>query len=178
MTEVIREMTTADISDLEAFFAGVPAEDRTFFKDDVTDSAVVGRLASADRFIRRVGTVDDAAIVAFAALVPGVERSGHVADLRLVVAAGGRRRGLGTRLARNMLVEAVTHGFTKVTIDIAADNPGAIHMFRGLGFQPEALLRDHLRDADGELRDLVVLAHHVCEQWEIMQTVGIVEALG
>ena len=46
-----------------------------------------------------------------------------------------------------------------------------------MGFQPEALLRDHLRDPDGRLHDLVMLAHGVDEQWSAMLAVGLDDAV-
>jgi RimJ/RimL family protein N-acetyltransferase len=77
-----------------------------------------------------------------------------------------------------MLLEAVQHGFRKVTVDIAAGSEGAIRMFQELGFQGEALLRDHLCDPDGQLHDIVVLAHAVDEQWSGMLSAGMEEAVG
>ena len=38
-------------------------------------------------------------------------------------------------------------------------------MFRALGFDPEALLTDHVRDRSGALRDLMILAQSVEAQW-------------
>ena len=38
-----------------------------------------------------------------------------------------------------------------------------IAMFRSLGFDPEALLSDHVRDRAGDMRDLLVLSHSVHE---------------
>ena len=72
----------------------------------------------------------------------------------------------------------VQHGFKKVTFDIAADNEAAIRMFRDLGFQPDALLCDHLCDEHGDLHDLVILAHAVDEQWSRMLTAGMDGAVG
>jgi hypothetical protein len=40
------------------------------------------------------------------------------------------------------------------------------------------LLRDHIRDRSGQLRDLMVLAHHVGETWSGMATVGVDQELG
>src|SRR3982750_3425570 len=54
----------------------------------------------------------------------------------------------------------------------------ALALFTDLGFTGEALLRDHIRDRGGELRDLMVLAHHVSDTWSGMDTVGIAEELG
>ena len=53
----------------------------------------------------------------------------------------------------------------------------AIGMFEALGFEPEALLRDHVRDKTGELRDLVVLAHIVEGTWSGMASAGLEDAL-
>jgi hypothetical protein len=50
-------------------------------------------------------------------------------------------------------------------------------MFRSHGFDPEALLKDHVRDADGELRDLMILAYAVEESHAAMAAVGITESL-
>jgi ribosomal protein S18 acetylase RimI-like enzyme len=174
----VREMGPQDADALRQFFAEVPTDDRTFFKEDISDAqALASRWIADERSVRRLEFDDDGALVAFAALSPGVERMSHVADFRLVVAARARRRGLGRGLARCMLLEAVRQGFRKVAVDIAADNGGAIRMFRELGFQPEALLRDHLCDPNGELHDLVILAHAVDEQWSGMLTAGMDEAV-
>jgi L-amino acid N-acyltransferase YncA len=179
MTTDVREMRPEDAEPLCRFFADVPADDRTFFKEDIADArAVADRWIADEQSVRRVALGDGGEVVAFAALSPGVARTAHVADLRLVVAAAARGQGLGRALARRMLVEAVQQGFRKVTVDIAADNDGAIRMFQELGFQPEALLRDHLCDADGQLHDLAVLAHAVDEHWSGMLTAGIDEAVG
>jgi hypothetical protein len=50
-------------------------------------------------------------------------------------------------------------------------------MFSGLGFTGEALLRDHIRDGDGQLHDLVVLAHLVEESWSTLDAVGLADAI-
>jgi RimJ/RimL family protein N-acetyltransferase len=44
---------------------------------------------------------------------------------------------------------------------MTVDQKGAIALFEGLGFSPEAVLRDHVRDRDGRKHDLVVLSHDV-----------------
>jgi L-amino acid N-acyltransferase YncA len=179
VTADVREMRREDVDALCRFFAEVPADDRTFFKEDIADAkAVAERWVADERSVRRLAFDDDGAVVGFATLSPGVERTSHVADLRLVVAANARGQGLGRSLARGMLLEAVQHGFRKVTVDIAADHDAAIRMFRELGFQPEALLRDHLCDPNGELHDLAVLAHGVDEHWSGMRAAGIDEAVG
>ena len=178
MKHEIREPGANDMEQLRQFLADVPARDHTFLKEDPSDPAVVERWLTTDTpAVRRVAVDADGAIVAAAALRAGVGRSGHVADLRLVVGASTRGHGLGRAMARQMLVEAVRHGFKKVSVDVEATDAGVIEMFQGLGFQPEALLRDQLCDAQGNLGDLVVLAHAVDEHWSAMVSAGIDEAV-
>jgi ribosomal protein S18 acetylase RimI-like enzyme len=179
MNPEVRELIAADAPALQDFFISMPAEDRTFFFQDVTDPSVSEGWAGDDRRMRRAAVAEDGRILAFAALQPGVDWSSHVAEMVLVVAPDARRQGLGRTLARAMFLEALEHAFKKITITIAADNVGAIDMFRKLGFEGEALLRDHLcSPEDNTLRDLVILAHLVDETWSTMATGGFEEALG
>jgi ribosomal protein S18 acetylase RimI-like enzyme len=104
--------------------------------------------------------------------------SDHVGEVRLVVAPGARGSGLGRELARHALVSGVQAGLTKLVVEVVAEQGAALALFSALGFSGEALLRDHIRDRDGQLRDLMVLAHHVGETWSGMDTVGVGEALG
>ena len=74
--------------------------------------------------------------------------------MRLVVDPEARGQGLGRALARWALLQALDGGLKKLTVEVVAEQEGAVAMFGGLGFQAEGLLRDHVRDRDGELRDL------------------------
>ena len=48
-------------------------------------------------------------------------------------------------------------------------------MFRSLGFDPEALLTNHVRDQAGELRDLLILANDVDDSFRGMVTTGLAD---
>ena len=104
--------------------------------------------------------------------------SGDVGELRLVTAPERRRQGLGRELARRCLVEALGLGLTKLVVEVVAEQGAALALFTDLGFTGEALLVDHIRDRDGQLRDLLVLAHHVGDTWAGMSAVGLDDALG
>ena len=88
-----------------------------------------------------------------------------------------RGSGLGRELARRALVEAVSSGLAKLVVEIVAEQGAALALFTDLGFTGEALLVDHIRDRNGELRDLMVLAHHVTRTWEEMDTIGVADEL-
>ena len=68
-------------------------------------------------------------------------------------------------------------GLAKLMVEVISDQTALIGMFRALGFEPEALLADHVRDRAGEVRDLMVLANDVESQFSSMATAGITEQL-
>ena len=74
-------------------------------------------------------------------------------------------------------MEAVGSGLTKLVVEIVAEQGAALAQFTERGFTGEALLVDHIRDRSGQLRDLMVLAHHVGQTWSGMDTVGIADEL-
>jgi RimJ/RimL family protein N-acetyltransferase len=171
----LRPITAADTPALAAFVARIPEGDRTFLETDALDPARVATWAG-DQRARRVVAVDGD-VVGIVTVVPGVGWTSHVGELRLVVDPARRRTGLGRELARRGLLEALDLGLTKITVEVMAPNEGAMAMFTGLGFTPEALLQGQVRDGTGALQDLVILAHEVSEQWGAMATVGLDEAL-
>jgi L-amino acid N-acyltransferase YncA len=167
----IRAPAPDDLDALLAFFAQVPEHERTFFKEAVLDRDTVAAWLAGEH-VRRAVACADGAVAGYAAVVPLHGWSDHVGELRLVVAPEHRRAGVGRDLARWALVEAVRGRLRKVVVEVVADQEGAVAMFSALGFHAEGLLRDHVRDHGGELRDLVLLAHPVADQWEAMATAG------
>ena len=172
----LRPLEPELIGALQEFFLRIPEGDRTFFKEDVADADTVASWAHDTRSRRRV-VVDEGAVVAYLAVIPGLGWSSHVGEIRLVVDPGRRRSGLGRRLARQALLDALELGLTKVVVEVVADQVPAVELFLALGFEPEALLRDHVCDREGELRDLLLLAHRAEDNWESMLTTGIDEAV-
>ncbi len=66
----------------------------------------------------------------------------------------------------------------KLVVEVISDQAPLIAMFRGLGFEPEALLTDHVRDRSGQTRDLIVLANSVDEQFAALSAAGVADQLG
>lgn len=167
---------------LLAFFEELPEGDRTFIKEEVTDPDTVrswaGDTGPGGRWVA-VDAGDDGGevVTGYLAVRPLPGWSDHVGELRLVVAPSRRGSGLGRELARRGLVEAVASGSSKIVVEVVAEQGPALALFTDLGFTGEALLRDQIRDRNGELRDLMVLAHHVSDTWAGMDTVGIADEL-
>jgi ribosomal protein S18 acetylase RimI-like enzyme len=169
----IRRIEPADRAALEGFLAGLPDADRTFLKEDVADSEVVAAWARPGD--ARSIALDGDAILGYVAVIPLHGWSSHVGEVRIVVAPAHRGRGVGRALARHAVVEALGLGLQKMVVEVIADQEALVAMFRGLGFEPEALLVDHVRDRSGALRDLLVLAHSVERQWPSMAAAGIAD---
>jgi ribosomal protein S18 acetylase RimI-like enzyme len=175
MTE-IRPLEPGDAEAMRRFFGRIPEGDRTFFKEDVTDPAVLTAWTrpGAGRSI----AIEGDTVVGSVALVPLTGWSSHVAELRVVVDPDHRGRGVGRDLSRQAVLEALDRGLEKIVVEVVADQEPAIEMFRALGFHPEALLKDHIRDQTGELRDLLILAQVPEEAYQAMAAAGIAEAQG
>ena len=173
----IHEPSAADLDALMQFFERVPESERTFFKEPVLDRATVEGWLTAERGRRGLALDDDGRVVGYVAIVRLSGWSDHVGEVRLVVDPGQRGKGVGRALARWALLQAIDAGLTKLTVEVVAEQEGAVAMFGSLGFTAEGLLRDHVRDRDGQLRDLILLSHSVEDAWSAMETAGIDDAL-
>jgi RimJ/RimL family protein N-acetyltransferase len=176
----IIELRPEHAAALSRFFAELPPGDVTFIEEDVTDLARIRSWVTAASNCWLA--VDDrvpgrSTITGYLSMRRLSGWSDHVGEVRLVVHPAYRRAGLGRALARHALVQAIRAGLRKLVVELVADQERAIAMFASLGFTGEALLRDHIRDRDGRLRDLVMLAHYVDETWAAMATIGLQEEM-
>ena len=182
MSVQIVELSPGHCDALLRFFTDLPAGDRTFIKEDVTDPDVVRSWTGVDAGGRRWVALEDdggdGAVLGYLAVRRLAGWSDHVGEVRLVISPDCRGTGLGRRLARHALTQAVDDGLSKLVVEVVAEQSAAVALFSGLGFSGEALLEDHIRDRNGELRDLMVLAHHVGRTWSSMSTLGLADVLG
>ena len=71
--------------------------------------------------------------------------SRHVAELGLMVAAGMRRKGIGTALMEEAMRWARGAGITKLELTVFPHNEPAMTLYRKLGFREEGVLRRRYR---------------------------------
>jgi ribosomal protein S18 acetylase RimI-like enzyme len=171
----IRALEPRDRDELKRFLQRIPEGDRTFFKENVEDPEVLAAWLRPGA--ARSLAVDDGTILGYVAVIPLQGWSSHVGEVRVIVDPDHRGRGIGRALARHAVLQALELGLTKMVVEVVADQTATIGMFRSHGFDPEALLEDHVRDAHGELRDLMILAHSVEESYASLTAAGIADNL-
>ena len=64
-------------------------------------------------------------------------------------------------MAQEVLAQAADEGLHKVMVQMVVDQHPALHLCARLGFRHEAVLKEHVQDQHGQLRDLVIMAYFI-----------------
>ena len=162
-TIIFRRLSAAFSDAMVRFAQMLPEDDLLFLERDITRQPVV------DRWIQEVATgslvtivaLQDDAIVGYATFDRGnAHWTRHVAELRVVVAESARGLSIGRSLLELVFEMSLEEGATKLVARMTPDQLGAQNLFKRLGFEEEAILRDHALDANGLPHDLLVLSFH------------------
>jgi L-amino acid N-acyltransferase YncA len=160
-TIAIRAFERGDGVAVGAFAAALPAHDLLFLSRDIQHARVIEawQQAIADGEIDSLVAVDGDAVVATSAIVRDpLSWSPHVAEIRLLVTPRMRGHGLGRVLLEQSIRIAGERGAIKLIARMTPDQRGSITLFEETGFRGEAMLRDHVRDRDGNVFDLAILS--------------------
>ena len=169
---ILRPMESGDEVPLLHFFQSVPAEDRMFFRDDVTNPAVIRRWARTIDYERMIPLLafDGDRVVADASLHRQASGwSPHVGEIRVSVATDCRGQGLGTALAREIFHLALSLKLEKVMAQMMSCQNAAMAVFESLGFTQEAVLKNYVRDQRGAKHDLIIMMQDVEDFWKHME---------
>ena len=176
----LRLMTPADDAAVLGFAQKLSTHDLLFLRRDISQPKVVAAWMDATRsgLITTLLATRGGAVVACATIVrDALSWSGHVGEMRVIVEASSRGKGLGQKLTQECFALALEMGLEKMTAQMTVDQRGAITVFEGLGFRAEALLKDHVKDRDGTKHDIVILSHDVEKFQAQMAAYGLTAAL-
>lgn len=154
-------MSRADEQEMVAFARALPAHDLMFLRRDITQQEVVA--AWVDK-IESGGTVSaiaerDGEMIGYGTLsLSDYSWSRHVAELRIMVRPDCRDTGVGRILTREMFRVALLKDIEKIVARMTLDQTAARKLFQELGFRPEALLENEVKDRQGKLHDVLVMA--------------------
>ncbi|MDP3673791.1 MAG: GNAT family N-acetyltransferase [Novosphingobium sp.] len=157
----IRWMEADDATAVQRFAEAVPLHDLLFLQRDIRQPKVIEawlqQIASGQ--IRSLLAVADVEVKGCTAIVRDeFSWSPHVAEIRVLTSPTMRRSGLGRLLAQDSLLAAQEQGVEKVFVRLTPDQGAALTVFEDMGFHPEALLRDHVRDGAGQTHDIAIMA--------------------
>jgi RimJ/RimL family protein N-acetyltransferase len=161
MSHTIRRFRPTDDEAVLAFTATLPEHDLLFSGRDLRHPRVIEawQQAVGEGWIDGLVAEDEGRIVASGALIRDpLGWSGHVGEIRLLVAPERRGQGLGSDLLQALLAIAQAHGLAKLTATMTPDATTSVALFERLGFTQEARLAGHVRASDGVAHDLLVLA--------------------
>lgn len=162
-----------------AFTTSLPDHDLLFLRTDITNPDVIDNwLDNID--LERIVTIvaeRDGRILGYGSLhMSHAPWSQHVGELRVLIDGSMRGKGLGRALTESVFAQALDRGIEKMVAQMTVDQKGAIATFEELGFKPEALLLDHVKDRQGLKHDLLVYSHDVHGFHAQLDAYGVSEA--
>lgn len=171
-TVTLRPLVRDDRDKLLDFFRGLPLEDRMFLKDDVTDPKVIEAWTlnlDYERILPILAVVDDRIIGDATLHRDKFGWSQHVGEIRIVTDPNRRRRGLGLLMAKEIFFLAQRLNIRKVIAQMMEEQQGAIKVFETLGFEREAVFRDHVIDLKGRKHNLIIMSQDIDRLWDKMK---------
>lgn len=163
-TVTLRLMTPSDGPLMIDFAQQLPYHDLLFLRRDITKQEGIDKWVRdiEEGQIHSIIAEDSARVLGYSTLHRNdYEWSRHVAELRVMVSPRARGTGLGRLLTREAFGLAMAIGVEKVVGRMTLDQTGARTVFEELGFRPEALLKDEVKDRSGKKHDVLFLSTEV-----------------
>ncbi len=172
----LRQMTADDRDALLAFADALPDHDLLFLRRDIRDRGVIDEWVAqieSGQMVTVLASADDELLGYGSIQQSQLQWSSHVAEIRVVIASSARGKGLGRLLVEEAFQAAVAAGIEKVVARMTPDQKGAVAAFEGLGFTPEGLLRNHVRDLAGDKHDLLVMGLDIVSFHRTLESYGV-----
>jgi len=166
---VVRPVSLDDRARSLEFFRELPADDRIYLRADVTRPEIVDRrfqhLEVGELFW--LVAVENDRIVADGVLEREArEWKGHLAEIRLFVAADHRQRGLGTLMSRELYRIALEEKIEEIVVRVMRPQKAARQIVERLGFRKDVVLTDYVRDRENVKQDLIVMRCDIEALWK------------
>lgn len=166
---VLRPLEEGDKYLFVQFFRELPLENRWYLDEDPCDDAIIAQWIQNQKSGKNfcVLALFQERIVGHASLLMKL-RGGrkHVGHLRLMVASDFRNKQLGTWLIFDIIKRAMDFGLEKIRTDfIIGVEDMAINGVRKLDFVKEGLLRNYIKDDQGNYYDYLIMVKHLHQNW-------------
>ena len=167
----LRLMTLQDETALLEFFKNLPEEDLMFLKEDIADPVVIHRWAQTldyDHVIPILAVIGERVIGDATLHRQTYGWSQHVGEIRVVTCKDFRRKGLGILLAKEIFFLALSLKLEKIIAEMMDTQTAAIEVFKAIGFEKEAILKNHVKDTHGNRHNLLIMSQDVKTLWKKM----------
>lgn len=166
---IIRLLQKGDEALLRRFYDGIPEEDRWFMRHDVTDPAVIAKWMDdidAGKVFATIALSQER-IVGHASLhMREFGSTRHIGRFRLMVLPEFRYKRLGTWLLLDLIQLAMDQGVSEVRSDfVVGIEEAAIEAARKFDFFEKAVLKDYVKDQQGNRRDLLIMIKRLHKNW-------------
>lgn len=168
----IRPLEPQDEEALNEFFASLPEAELSYFRTDVRNPETIrGWIENLDHKwrVRLVVFFEDQIIAEWAVLHRDHGWTRHVCEFRGMIHPDWRGLGLGNMLMYDLLTIAHELEKEKVIIEVLAQQKLVIQRFEKIGFQREALFKNHVKDSRGRVSDLIVMSMELEPAWKKME---------
>ncbi len=159
----LRPLVPEDRDALVALFKSLSADDLKYFRSNVADPNVVAAWAEEvdySRVFPLVAVIGDQ-LVGNSTLHMGSGFTRHIAEIRVFLAKEFRRRGIGTAMLKTQIEIARKLGLHQLVAEIVESRPQVVHAFEHLGFERQAVLRDHFMTSEGDTLDLIIMVKYL-----------------
>ncbi len=165
----LRPMVEDDEAGLLEFFTGLEKADRLYLRHDVSNPEVIKSWAQNIDYDRvlPILAIADSEIVGDATLHRNpFSWMRHVGSIRIVVGKEYREKGLARIMAAEVFQNALASKLEKLVAEMLTDQLDARRVFSRLGFREEAVLKDHVMDANDVKHDLLIMTNDVNTLWQ------------
>jgi GNAT superfamily N-acetyltransferase len=168
----LRPVTPNDEQALSRLFSEVPEDEKWFLRENLRDPDVLHRWIGNLNYDRSLPMIamksDTGEIVALLRLhcsASGCAK--HVAHLRVMVHPGYRSQKVGSWMILDCAKLAMDRGIEKLIAEfVAGVEDVAVRAARRLDFHQEAVLKEYVKDPNGNYRDLIVMSKTLSPEWD------------
>jgi GNAT superfamily N-acetyltransferase len=179
---VVRQMTKDDGPALLEFFRSLRDEDRLCMRDDVTNPKIIqGWVDNLNyEYVVPLLAFYQDKLVADASIHRNLQGwTRHVGQIRVSVHPQFQGLGLGFLMAKEIFTIAQSMHIDKVLAEMMDIQTDAVKVFSKLGFRIEHRYKNHVRDLDGKIHDLIVMSADINELMDsLYQTISDSEDKG
>ena len=172
-------LSELDTTETKTFSDQLSVNDLLFLSRDISAPKVIeawSRSIAAGEIVSVAARRNGEIVGTTAVVLEKNTWSEHVGELRILVRPDSRDIGLGRVLIQESFLLGLDLGLEKLTVRMTLDQAAAIKVFEEMGFKTEALLRDHVKDAEGKKHDLIMLSHDVQAVQNMMEAYGLNQA--